>query len=130
MQSATLIMQWIVRLAGITQIVTGLLFWTGRALTLVPLHMAVGLIIAITVLALSALAWRAGAPPGMVGAGILLAVLLPALGMTQTGLLIGRWHWVIRVVHLLIGLGALRLGEGFANQLRRTTAPTRTAATI
>jgi len=120
MQLATPILQWIVRLAGIVQIVTGILFWTGRALPLVPLHMTAGLIVTLALLVLTVLAWRAGAPAPMTGAGLLLVVLLPALGMSQTGLLVGRWHWIVRVVHLLIGLAALRLAEAFAILLRRT----------
>jgi hypothetical protein len=44
------------------------------------------------------------------GAGsILYAFLVPALGMTQTLILVGNLHWVIQAVHLLVGIGAMVL---------------------
>src|SRR5574338_574508 len=125
MRLATLILQWIVRISGIAQIVTGVLFWTGHAIDLVPLHMTVGLTITLALLMLTILAATARAPKPVIGAGILLVIALPALGMTQTGLLVGGWHWVIRILHLLVGLAALRLGESLANLILRGTVHAR-----
>ncbi|HEX6050516.1 MAG TPA: hypothetical protein VFZ21_14650 [Gemmatimonadaceae bacterium] len=122
MRATTAILQWIVRIVGIVQIVTGLLFWIGRAINLVPLHMMTGLILTIAILILTIFAGITGAQRGMIVAAVLLVIALPALGMTQTALLIGPWHWVIRVLHLLIGLAALRLGETFANHILRGSA--------
>jgi hypothetical protein len=121
MRRTAAVIQWIVRLAGITQIITGILFWTGRSLTLVPMHMALGLAIAIALFILAILAWRGGVAPAAAVAGLVLAVAVPALGMTQTRLLVGPWHWAIRVVHLLIGLAALGTAENFANHIRGRT---------
>ena len=39
--------------------------------------------------------------------------------MTQTQLLPGSWHWVIQVLHLLLGLGAMGQGEGLAARIKR-----------
>ena len=122
MQMATLVLQWIVRLGGIVQIVLGVAFWTRRALGLLPVHMLIGLLVTLAVIVLSIAAWRAKAPVGMAVAGLVLALALPIIGMTQTQLLLGRWHWVIQVIHLLIGLGTLRMGEALANYLRRRYA--------
>lgn len=122
MRATTSVLQWIVRILGIVQIVTGLLFWVGRAVNLVSMHMMIGLLITIAVLILTIFAGMTGAPRGTIVAGILLVIALPALGMTQTRLLVGSWHWVIRVLHLLIGIAALRLGEVFANHIRGGTA--------
>jgi len=41
----------------------------------------------------------------------LWGLVLPAFGMMQMNLLPGSWHWVIRTVHLLTGLVAMRLGD-------------------
>jgi hypothetical protein len=119
MRMTALVAQWIVRLGGIVQIVFGILFWLRRALGFIPLHMLVGLLVTLAVALLSILAWRAKAPAGMVVAGLLLAILLPVIGMTQTQLLLGRWHWIIQVIHLLLGVGALRMGESLATFIRR-----------
>jgi len=34
-----------------------------------------------------------------------------AFGMTQQGILIGSLHWVVRVLHLAVGLAALPVAE-------------------
>jgi hypothetical protein len=50
--------------------------------------------------------------------GRLLGLAVIGLGMTQGSLLPGAEHWVIRAVHLLLGLGALSQGERLARLLR------------
>ncbi len=40
---------------------------------------------------------------------ILYAILVPSLGLTQTLILVSDLHWVIRVIHLLVGIGAMML---------------------
>ncbi len=57
--------QTLVRFTGLTLIVLGVFFWTGRALTLVPLHMRVGVVFVISLWALALLAARAGASRGL-----------------------------------------------------------------
>lgn len=125
MRGTSLVLLWIIRIGGIIQIVVGLLFWTGRALNLLPMHMLIGLLVALSVLLVSILAWRTGGRPGAVIAGVLLALALPALGMTQMGLLVGSWHWIIRVLHLAIGVGALGVGDSLANYVRGVRSPER-----
>ncbi|HEU4631100.1 MAG TPA: hypothetical protein VFS08_15215 [Gemmatimonadaceae bacterium] len=120
MRRATVITRWIVRLAGIVQIVLGLLFWTRHALSLIPVHMLVGTIVVLGLWTLAGLAVRAGAGAGLAVLAVALGIALPVVGMTQGRLLVGSLHWIIQVVHLLLGLGALRLAEGLAEvALRR-----------
>ena len=123
MRIATLAAMWIVRVAGIVQIVLGLLFWTGRALGYIPLHMSVGFVVVLGLwtLALLALVARTGA--GLAIFGILWGLALPALGMTQAGILVGPWHWIIRVIHLLMGLTALGLADRLATRVLKARAP-------
>lgn len=123
MRAATLATMWIVRVAGIVQIVFGLLFWTGRALGYIPLHMSVGFVVVLGLwtLALLALVARTGA--GLALFGILWGLALPALGMTQAAILVGPWHWIIRVVHLLMGLTALGLADRLATRVLKSRAP-------
>lgn len=122
MRAATLVTMWIVRVTGIVQIVLGLLFWTGRALGYIPLHMSVGFVVVLGLwtLALLALVARTGA--GLPLFGILWGLALPALGMTQAGILVGPWHWVIRVVHLLMGLIALGVADRLATRVLKARA--------
>jgi len=43
--------------------------------------------------------------------GIIYALLVPAFGMTQTLILVGNLHWLIRAAHLLVGIGAMVLTQ-------------------
>ena len=114
MRTATLITLWIVRLTGITQIVLGVLFWTGRGLTYIPLHMSIGFLLVLGLWVLALLALLTRARPALVGFAFLWGLALPAFGMTQATILIGPWHWTIRVIHLLMGLAALAVADRLA----------------
>jgi hypothetical protein len=118
MQTATTGALLLVRLTGLVQLVTGLLFWTGNALTLLPLHLLSGLALVLTLWALAALAARAGAGPGLPGLAVLWGVLVVVLGLTQGRLLPGDAHWVIQALHLLVGLVAIGLAQNLAARVR------------
>lgn len=118
MQTASVFTRWIVRLAGVVQIVLGVLFWTGHALSLVPVHMIVGMIVVLGLWTLAVFAGRAGP----VVPAIVLGLALPIVGVTQARLVPGSLHWTIQVVHLLLGLGVLRLAEGLAEHVQRRAA--------
>ena len=55
--------------------------------------------------------------------GIGYALMLPAFGMTQTLILTGNLHWLIRIAHLLVGIGAMALVQAMEKRyrLRRQT---------
>ena len=92
-------------------LVLGLLFWAGQALSLLPVHMAVGLIFVLGLWTLAYLAARAGAPAALTASAAVLGLAVLALGGMQTQLLPGPQHWIVRLVHLLLGLGAMGLAE-------------------
>ncbi len=41
--------------------------------------------------------------------GIIYALVVPAFGITQTLILPGSLHWLVQIVHLLLGIGAMLL---------------------
>ena len=47
--------------------------------------------------------------------------------MTQTTIMVGNLHWIIRVVHLVVGVIALGVGDRLAAEIlaRRKPAPIR-----
>ena len=99
----------LVRGTGAFQVLLGIVFWLGYALQLISLHMFVGLVF---VLALFTLAVRGLRLPGVRGLGALTAAwgaLVIAFGMTQAQILPGENHWVIRVLHLAVGIAAMGL---------------------
>jgi hypothetical protein len=118
MKTATTIIQMLVRLAGLILIVLGVLFWTDHALTLLPVHMLVGFVLVFSLWALAILAARAGVHPGLVALAIVWGFIVPVLGLTQERLLPGDAHWVIQVLHLLVGLGAIGQTEGLAARIK------------
>jgi len=119
MQTATTVVQWIVRLTGMTQVALGLLFWTDRALTLVPVHMAIGLTFVLAVWTLAGLAARMRVRAGLVVVTVLWGGLVLALGITQGRLLPGPAHWIVEVLHVLVGVAAMALAARLAAQIRR-----------
>ena len=112
MRTTTTVSLWIVRVAGIVQLVSGALFWTGHAYGYVPLHMISGVLIVLTLWTLAVMALVARARRGLAVFALLWGLALPALGMPQAAILVGPMHWIIRVVHLLMGLSAM--GVAFA----------------
>lgn len=118
MYLATSIAQWTIRLTGVTQVVLGLLFWSGRAYTLLPLHMAVGMTFVIALWVLTALAARAGLPMRWALAWVGLGIVIPLFGTIHPRILPGPNHWIIRVIHLLIGLVAMIIAARLASYIR------------
>jgi hypothetical protein len=47
--------------------------------------------------------------------------------MTQRGLMVGSAHWVIQVLHLLVGLIAMGIGDNLARRIKGATAVTAAA---
>lgn len=116
------IASWVVRLGGLALIVLGLLFWSGNALTLKNEHETLGIIVVLALWTLAFVALRKGVNVGLVVGGLLLGVVVIAFGMTQTSLMSGSTRMVadtIKVIHLLLGLGLISLGEVLAGRIRR-----------
>jgi hypothetical protein len=119
MQRATVATRWVVRLAGLIQIVLGLTFWSGNALSLIPVHMLIGMVVVAGLWFLVVFASRTGLHPGLVVLAFSWGLALPVFGIAHIGLFPGRWHWVVQLAHLLLGVWALRLAEGLADHVLR-----------
>lgn len=114
----------LLRLSITIQLVLGILFWTGHAYALLQLHMAVGLVFVLSLWALAGLAATRGAPLGVVIGAVVLGLAILALGMTQTRLLPGDYHWLVRVLHLVLGMGAMGFAESVAKRIAAAPATT------
>ncbi len=113
----------ILRIAALITLILGLIFWTSNvANNLVPVHMLLGLIVTLALLILGGVMMTVKGGLGLGIAAIVLGLIVPILGLTQTQLLAGSLHWIIQVVHLLIGLMAIGMGEMIAGRYRRTVA--------
>ncbi|MGZ3638056.1 MAG: hypothetical protein ACXVCX_09505 [Ktedonobacterales bacterium] len=118
MSIATTIVQLFIRTAGPIMIILGLLFWTGNALFLIPLHMTIGLLLVLALWTLAIIAAISRVNPGFVALVAIWSLILPALGLTQERLLPGAAHWLIQTLHLLVGIGAIALGEQLARRIK------------
>jgi ABC-type multidrug transport system permease subunit len=108
----------LVRVFGTVQIALGLLFWTGNLMNLIPLHMLLGLIIVLLLWGVAVMALVSRVVLGVAAFGLVWGVVVIALGVTQTGLLPGGLHWLVQVLHLLVGIGALALAERLARRIK------------
>jgi hypothetical protein len=123
MRRATTTAQMLVRVTFVVQLVLGGLFWTGNALDLVPLHQTIGFLLVFGLWTLAGLAARAGVRPPLVALAVVWGLIVPILGLNQTRLLVGSAHWLIEVLHLLVGLGAIGQAEALATRIKQRLAP-------
>lgn len=118
MKTTATILQQMVRLAGVLQIALGLLFWAGYALDFIGIHMLLGILLVLLLWVLAGMAAWARVSPALAALAIAWGLGTPILGMSQAQLLPGAAHWVIQLVHFLVGLVALSLAETLARRLR------------
>jgi hypothetical protein len=110
------------RVFGTLALILGLLFWIGYAVNLIAIHMLLGLLVVL-------LLWIIGVGQAfskngswMLAIGALaLGALVVVFGLRQSGLLVGPFHWVIQVIHLLLGVMAVGFGQICAARYRKAT---------
>lgn len=119
MASALPIARWVVRVDGLIMLVLGLLIWTGSFAALVPAHMLLGFVLVLALWTVAYAGYLARVSTGLVAVAAFWGLLLPALGLTQHGLLAGDLHWIVDVVHLAVGITAIGLGEGLGAAIER-----------
>jgi hypothetical protein len=117
MKTTITVLQWLVRLSFLVLLVLGIAFWTGHGLSLIAVHTAVGTVLVLALWTTAGLAAAARAPGGLVAAGFIWGIVVIAFGMNQMSILPGSSHWIIQVLHLLVGMAAVGLNE----RLSRTT---------
>lgn len=125
MKSLTIVLQNLGRLLGLTLLILGFLFWSHHSYSLVPLHMGLGVGFVILLWAIAVLGMRAGVSSGLVIFALLWGLLVIGFGMTMGRLLPGSAHEAIRVLHFLIGLGAIGLLESIGARIKRSVAAVR-----
>jgi hypothetical protein len=104
----------LMRLGAAVQVVVGLGLWSGRWYSLVGIHRTVGIayVILLWVLAIIALVQRRSVKLALFG--IVWGLVIAALGFAQQGILMGDLHWIVRLVHLIVGLAAMPIAERLA----------------
>jgi hypothetical protein len=120
MRTATHVLIWIVRIAGIVQILLGLSIWIGPGMRYFPLHIQIGFLIVAGLWILAVLALIVRGRPVLAGFALVWGLALPVFGLAQADILVGPFHWIIRVIHLLMGLIALGTADALAKHVLAT----------
>jgi hypothetical protein len=107
--NVTRIIQIVAGIAGVVALVLGLSIWLAQTYAVLPVHMILGLIVTLGLLIFSIMALLTSELRVLGVIGIIYAVIVPVFGLTQTSILPGDLHWLIRIAHLLVGVGAMAL---------------------
>ena len=126
---AVRIIVWIGRIAGLGALLLGLLFWIAN-IDFISIHILFGLAVALALLALSIVMFFIRGTRVLGVIGIVYALILPVFGLRQATLLVGNVHWLIQVLHLLVGIGALALIQAMSTRYERSRLETANAASL
>ena len=118
----------VLRLAVLAALIMGILLWIGNADNLIPIHMLIGIIVVLSLWTIGlAQGFMKGGSFALAAATFILGLILAIVGLYQQGWLSGSAHWAIQVIHLLLGLSAIALGEMIYGRTRRRLKTTTTA---
>jgi hypothetical protein len=119
MRVAAVVIQNAVRVLGLILLLLGFLFWSGHSLRFVPVHMRIGEVLIGLLWILAGIGLRKGVPPGLVLGGMFYGVIVLAFAFRMGSFLPGEAHEIIRVMHLLLGLGAIGMVEMIGGRIKR-----------
>lgn len=117
--NVTRLLLMLLRVGAAVQLVLGIGVWTGHWVQAIPVHQTIGMgfVLVFWVLAIIALVRRANI--GLALFAIVWGVVIAGLGFAQRGILIGDFHWIVRVAHLVIAMSALPIAERLARHSSR-----------
>lgn len=116
-------MTWLrmaIRLIVLVEVILGVLFWFGTARGLTALHVGLGFLLVLCMLALAGVAATRRAPLGLVALVAVWALLLPVVGFWQLHIVTSGAHVAVQILHLLLGLGAAGVSERLAARATTT----------
>jgi ABC-type multidrug transport system permease subunit len=106
----------LLRVGAGLQVLVGLTLWTGHGYSMVGMHRAIGVGFVLVLWSIALLSLAARRQIGLALVALLWGFVIAALGFTQQRILIGDMHWIVRVLHLVIGLSAMPLAERLAKR--------------
>lgn len=114
----------VLRITVLFNLITGIIFWTGNADPLQIVHIISGILAVISLFTLGILQGLRGGSFALALATFLVGFLLLLVGLFQKSWLPepNANHWIIQVIHLILGLAAIGLGEMVSGRYRRLTA--------
>jgi hypothetical protein len=106
--------------AGLLALVLGLLLWANPGSSLIQMHMLLGLLAvgALWVIAIGQAFSKGGSWLIAVSALVIGATMI-VIGLNQSALMLGPFHWVIQLIHLVLGLLVIGMGHIGAARYRK-----------
>lgn len=117
MVTAMKVVQALIGVAGLALLGLGFGFWGSEGLNFIPLHEQLGIFIVVLLWALAVTGLAYGVNRVRIVIAVLWGFVVIAFGFMHIGMLVGDLHWIIRVLHLLVGLAALALAGIIAKQI-------------
>ncbi len=116
---------WILRVGVLLAVILGILLWTGNFDTLKPIHMLVGIIVVLALWVIGLVqGFQKGGSFALAVATFVVGLILVIVGLYQDQWALGSFHWIIQVIHLLLGLSTIGLGETIASRTRKRARQT------
>ncbi len=104
-----------VRIFGAIVLVLGIIFFFASNLTdnntVLLIHITSGVIVALSVIVLGSAQAMRGGSPGLAAGAIVLGIAAYFFGLYQANILPDNGHWIIEILHLVIGIALIGLGE-------------------
>lgn len=99
------------RVAMAFQVIVGIGFWTGNWAGLRNVHMVVGALFVLALWVIAGIAISHRRATKLAAFAFIWGVVVVGFGMAQQGILIGDLHWIVRVIHLAIGIASMPIAE-------------------
>lgn len=106
----------LLRLDFVILLILGLYMWISGDKHIEPAHIGLGFLFVLMLWAMAVAGSRLGAGAGLVTLAVVWGLLLPVVGLGQRGVMVGHLHWIVRVVHLLVGIIAMPIAERIAKK--------------
>ena len=114
MNAAAHVLTLLIRIFGASALALGLAFWLGYARFLILLHIAFGMGLVLSLLAVSWIGWMKTGRSGLAKFAAAWGILLWAFGIMQSQILPGPLHWIVELAHLIAGGIAIGVGGRLA----------------
>ncbi|HVD00235.1 MAG TPA: hypothetical protein VNG93_03685 [Candidatus Dormibacteraeota bacterium] len=115
--------RWVVRGSFLVQLLLGIGLWIGRFDIAKPVHIVVGVIFVLAMWTVAVFALRAGGNRVLGAVVVVWGVGLAVFGLVQESILTGGAHWVIQVLHLVVGFAAIGMTEALAGRTSAVRIP-------
>lgn len=109
----------ILRVSWVLALILGITLWTGNLDNLQSVHMLLGILMVVSLFWLAIMNIRLHGNIVLTVLAFVDGLALYIVGITQQNVLVSGAHWIIQIVHVLLALAAIALGEIMTAQMTR-----------